>query len=330
MGNVQTTAAKLLQASIVSLAVVSLAVASHAQYVTHAITPDSAHLATADELQMLKNTPLPPVLIHPGDAYTISVLNAKDFIVKGRVASDGSVDLPLAGRLSLTGMNTEAAQTAIADRLRALDMVKEAQVVVVIDQSASATVSVSGEVTHADTLPAFGKRTLIDYLSAVGGIKATGSSIVTLIRPTLPAPIMLDLGSDPAKSDAATIPIYAGDAIIVPATGLTYAVGAFRAQGAYPLKNHSPTTVLQLVAEANGVGYEGSLDSSVIVRKTPQGLTEVPVHLGQILKHRTNDIALQADDILYVPTSKAKAAVKGGAAGLAVALASAYLYTTTR
>jgi polysaccharide export outer membrane protein len=323
MGNVHNTAAKLLQASILSLAV-----ASHAQYVTHAITPDSAHLATTDELQMLKNTPLPPTLIHPGDSYIISVLNAKDFTVKGRVASDGSVDLPLAGRLSLTGMNTEAAQTAIADRLRSLDMVKEAQVVVVIDQSASATVSVTGEVTHAEAVPAFGTRTLIDYLSAAGGIKPTGSSIVTLVRPTLPAPVLLDLGNDPARSDAASIPIYAGDAIIVPATGLTYAVGAFRAQGAYPLKNHGPTTVLQLVAEANGVGYEGSLDSSVIVRKTPQGLQEVPVRLGQILKHRTNDIALQADDILYVPTSKAKAAVKGGAAGLAVALASAYLYTS--
>jgi polysaccharide export outer membrane protein len=284
-------------------------------------------MATPTELQMLKTAPLPPLIIHPGDSYIISVLNAKDFSVRGRIASDGTIDLPLAGKLNLTGMTTEDAQAAIRERLRAADMVKAAQVVVTIDSSPNATVSISGEVNHPDNFPAYGRRTLGDYLSQAQGLKPTGSPIITLIRPGLPSPIQLDLGNAPATSEAAAIPLFAGDTLIVPTTGVAYAVGALRSQGAFPLKNYGPTTVLQLVALANGVGYEGSLNNSVIVRKTPQGLTEVPVRLGDILHHRTQDMALQADDILYVPTDKTKAAIKGGATSFIITLATAYLYT---
>ncbi len=329
MGNPHNTKTRWLPSAIrlLQVSIFSLAVISHAQYVTHTLTPDAAHMATPDELRMLMSAPLPPLVIHPGDSYAISVLNAKDFNAKGRVASDGTVDLPLAGKLDLTGMTTEDAQTAIRKSLRAAEMVKDAQVVVTIDSSPTDTVSISGEVNHPDAFPAFGRRTLGEYLSQAQGLKPTGSSIVTLIRPGLPSPVQLDLGPNPAASEPAGIPLFAGDSIIVPTTGLAYAVGALRSQGAFPLKNYGPTTVLQLVALANGVGYEGALNSSVIVRKTPEGLKEVKVRLGDILHHRTHDIALQADDILYVPTDKTKAAIKGGATGLVVALATSYLYT---
>jgi polysaccharide export outer membrane protein len=327
MGTRYNTMTRLKRASILCFALLSFAKVSYAQYVTHTLAPDPAHMATPDELRMLESAPLPPLVIHAGDSYTVSVLNAKDFNVKGRVASDGTIDLPLAGKLSVAGTTTEDAQAAIRERLRTADMVKAAQVVVSIDSSPTATVSITGEVNHADAFPAYGRRTLGDYLSQAGGLKPTGSSIVTLVRPGLPSPIQLDLGTTPSNSEAGAIPLFAGDTVIVPSTGLAYAVGALRAQGVFPLKNTGPTTVLQLVAMANGVGYEGALNSSVIVRKTPQGLKEVPVRLGDILRHRTHDIALQADDILYVPTDKAKAAIKGGATGLAVALATAYVYT---
>ena len=270
--------------------------------------------------------PIPPVTIHPGDAIGIAVLNAKDFNVKTRVESDGTVELPLVGPIVISGLTTEGAQREIRERLRSRDMVNEGQVVVAIEQSTSITVSVTGQVTQPGNYPAYGQRTLVDYLGDAHGLKDNGSSVVTLIRPTLPAPVQIDLGSNPATSLGGAIPIYPGDTIVVPSTGFVYAVGAFKSQGVFPLKNHGSTTVVQLAAEAGGANFEGNWNKAIIVRRGSNAPQEIPVHLADILNHQAPDVAIQADDILYLPSNDGKAALKGGAAGIAAALAAAFIY----
>jgi polysaccharide export outer membrane protein len=47
-----------------------------------------------------------------------------------------------------------------------------------------------------------------------------------------------------------------------------------------------------------------------IIRKTPQGMSETPVELKKILQAKADDIPMQADDILFVPTSASKIAGK--------------------
>jgi polysaccharide export outer membrane protein len=66
-----------------------------------------------------------------------------------------------------------------------------------------------------------------------------------------------------------------------------------------------------------------------IVRTSGSGRSRVlvPVNISQIIKGKSPDIPLTSDDILFVPTNKMKAAIKGGGSSLIVSLASAFLYT---
>ena len=64
-----------------------------------------------------------------------------------------------------------------------------------------------------------------------GGLPTTASHIITINRTGVAEPITVDLGTDPAKSAAANIPIFPRDTIIVPRVGVVYLLGAFKTPG---------------------------------------------------------------------------------------------------
>ena len=58
---------------------------------------------------------------------------------------------------------------------------------------------------------------------------------MTIHRPGVEQPIIVDLGTDPMKSEESNIPIFAGDTIIVSRAGVVYVLGAFKNSGSIPL-----------------------------------------------------------------------------------------------
>jgi polysaccharide export outer membrane protein len=67
-------------------------------------------------------------------------------------------------------------------------------------------------------------------------------------------------------------------------------------------------TVLQAIALAGGTTRTAKLSGATIIRKGPNGMSQTPVRLKQMLSAKEPDMPLQADDILFVPTSTAKIA----------------------
>jgi polysaccharide export outer membrane protein len=65
-------------------------------------------------------------------------------------------------------------------------------------------------------------------------------------------------------------------------------------------------TVLKAIALAGGTTRTAKLSGAKIIRKGPDGMTETSVQLKKILEARAPDIPMQADDILFVPTSARK------------------------
>ena len=68
-------------------------------------------------------------------------------------------------------------------------------------------------------------------------------------------------------------------------------------------------TVLQVVAAAGGPTRLASYGAVKIIRRTPAGLTELPVPLKPLLHAKVADVPVQAGDILYIPNSRAKSAL---------------------
>ena len=65
-------------------------------------------------------------------------------------------------------------------------------------------------------------------------------------------------------------------------------------------------TVLQAIALAGGTSSTAKLSDARIIRKGPMGMSETPVHLKKMLSAKVPDMPMEADDILFVPTSTGK------------------------
>jgi polysaccharide biosynthesis/export protein len=68
--------------------------------------------------------------------------------------------------------------------------------------------------------------------------------------------------------------------------------------------------VLKAIAMAHGTAHGAKLDGTKVIRKNDKGFIEIPVPLSKIMSAKANDIELRADDIVYVPSSAAKNAVR--------------------
>ena len=72
------------------------------------------------------------------------------------------------------------------------------------------------------------------------------------------------------------------------------------------MNNNNRLTVLQAIALAGGTAQYAKLNEVRILRKGPEGVSEVPVPLKKILQAKADDVPLQPEDILFVPTSARK------------------------
>lgn len=302
--------------------------------VIHEQNPESIDDA---QLHTLLTAERPPLTFHADDVIALQIYGVETYKtpIEQTIATDGSLVLPLIGTVSAAGLTSQQLTDLISSRLIASGTILTPQISIVVLKRPSAIVTVSGNVLKPGAFPAAGDLTILDYLSQAGAFSdvnltqtaVPASTTVTLVRPSLPAPVTIPLGPDPRKSEYGRIPAFPGDQILVGKVGMVYAVGAFRTQGGYTLKSTTPTTITQLVALAGGVGFEADLGDAHVVRTVGHNRVLLPVKVKRILEGKDPDIALTSDDILFVPTNRLKAAIKGGGSGLIVSLATAALYT---
>ncbi|MGC2636769.1 MAG: polysaccharide biosynthesis/export family protein [Acidobacteriaceae bacterium] len=312
----------------------------HAQFQGPTPTTSAPSSKNIDEslLQNLLHAPAPELRFRVDDVILVSVYGPGGLGPAQRVQQDGTIRYPFIGTVKVAGLTVDELAAELENQLKSGGIYQSPQVSIETMSQPWAIVTIAGDVQRPGTFPAFGNLTLVQYLSMAGGLQdnlagsnlatnSSSSSVVTLIRPSLGHPVSIPLGPSPSGSPFAEIPLYAGDEIRVGKVGQVYAVGAFRIQGAYALKNTSPTTVIQLMAQAGGIGFEGERGNTSIIRTEGASQYVIRVNVSRILKGKMADIALEPNDIVFVPTNKMKAAIKGGGTGSIVALADTALLT---
>ncbi len=242
----------------------------------------------------------------PGDLVEISVYNVPDLSAKTRVSASGDISLPLIDTVRVGGLTAEAAQDLIQKRFSDGGFVKDPHVSLLVDQYTSDGVSVLGEVVRPGVYPVLGEQRLFDLISSAGGLtEKAGRSISISHRDQSGNPVTLPLTRNLADNAADNVSVYAGDTIIVRKADVVYVVGDVGKPSGF-LMDSGSITVLQAIALAGGTTRTAKLGSARIIRKGSSGMSETPVHLKQILEAKAPDMAMQADDILFVPTSAAK------------------------
>ena len=70
-------------------------------------------------------------------------------------------------------------------------------------------------------------------------------------------------------------------------------------------------TTLKMLSLAGGTTTTAKMKNAVILRKNPETgkRDQVPVDLSKVMKLKTEDVQLQANDILFVPDSAGKKAL---------------------
>ena len=98
-----------------------------------------------------------------------------------------------------------------------------------------------------------------------------------------------------------------GEEIRVPDVGRVFVVGNVKKPGAFKIEDTNDTTVLKLLAQAEGL-MPYAQKTAYIYRKeaTGSGKNEIPIALDDIRKRRAKDVPLIANDILYIPDNAGK------------------------
>jgi polysaccharide export outer membrane protein len=88
---------------------------------------------------------------------------------------------------------------------------------------------------------------------------------------------------------------------------VVYVVGEVKKPGGFVLEDKEHVSILQALALAEGLTSNAAKKAARIIHRSEDGsLSETPVDLGKILNGKTLDVALAADDVLFVPNSHAK------------------------
>jgi polysaccharide export outer membrane protein len=268
------------------------------------------------------------VVLTIGDMISIRLMSDAEFNTSVRINNDGTVLLPLIGIVHLEGLSVTQAEELIAQKLVADGMYRNPQVTLQITEGPNAVVTIIGE-THA-VVPVVGSRHLLDILSTAGGLPPTASHVITINRPGVSKPIVVDLGTDPMRSSLGNIPVFPGDTIVVSRIGIVYIFGSFGGSaGTVALNAYTPLTLTEATALSGGIKWEANNSDLRIIRTVGDHRTVAVYNIKRVLNGRDPDPILQPNDIVYLPPVPLKQVLSGGAIGTILGIADLALFIAT-
>jgi polysaccharide export outer membrane protein len=102
------------------------------------------------------------------DTFDVRVYGESELTGTFRVATDGTIDYPLAGRVMVAGLRTGEIQRLLVDRLKD-KYLKDPQVVVTVKERNSQKISVLGQVSRPGQVPYYPNMTIVDAIASAGG-----------------------------------------------------------------------------------------------------------------------------------------------------------------
>jgi polysaccharide biosynthesis/export protein len=281
--------------------------------------------------------------IGSGDLLRIDVFDVPELSREVRVGDAGDISYPLVpGKIKAAGLTPFELEEKLEQLLITNGLVSHPQVSVFVKEQTSQPVSIVGAVQHTMVYQVIRPTTLLEVLSAAGGITDDAGSVVIITRPSRPdTPKTQTISAtDNSNQDQQIITIrlqdllesgntvfnvlvYGGDVVSVPRAGIVYVLGFGVAQpGGYVLQSHGEqVTVLKALALAHGLKTFAKADSAVIMRTNPAtgNRDQIPVRINAIENHKDDDVPMQSNDILYIPDSRGlKVLARGAEAALSI------------
>jgi polysaccharide biosynthesis/export protein len=277
------------------------------------------------------------ITIGSSDLLHIDVFDVPELSRDVRVSDTGEINYPpIVGRIRVAGLTAFQLEDKLAQLLTENGLVSHPQVSVLVREVNSQPIAVVGAVGHPMIYQAAGPTTLLQVLLAAGGIASDAGTKIVITRPSEAESAKMEPASETNQAaqgrqtitiplqdlvesgnPAYNIPVYGGDIVSIPRAGIVYVLGGGIVQpGGYVLQSWgAQITVLNVVALAHGLTAFAKADNAVILRTNPAtGLRdEIPVRIQQVIKNKTPDVPLLANDILIIPDNTSKKVLVRGA-----------------
>ncbi|HVN94184.1 MAG TPA: polysaccharide biosynthesis/export family protein [Terracidiphilus sp.] len=286
---------------------------------------------------------LPMARIGNDDLIGVTVYDAPELTRTVRVSSGGNITLPMVNQpLHAAGLYPTDLEKVIADALTQDHVLVDPVVTVSIVEYQSHPITVVGAVKMPVTFQATGNVTLLDAISRAQGLTENAGSEILVSRQTpdadgkpatlvqrIPVRGLLD-GMNLSLNES----LQGGEVIRVPEAGRIFIVGDVKKSGAFYITDGSESSVLKALALSEGLDSFSSHEAYIYrADDAGQGRKEIPIELKKIMDRKTPDVALEAGDILYVPSATgAKASLKTleTSLGIGTALGAAFIYYGTK
>lgn len=247
--------------------------------------------------------------VGPGDLLELKVFQVDELSQTVRVSEDGSITLPLVGRIVVEGLTQEGVVQKLTGLLQA-KYVKNPQVTIFIKEYKNQQVAVIGAVEKAGSYELVGRKNLLQIISMAGGFSETAGNEIFILREGtdgVTSSVAIDLKDLLVNGNQKlNIPIEPNDVINVPVDReiRVFVMGRVTKPGAVKAKLSEGVTLLQAIADAGGLA-EGAKESKItITRKDKTGKEQkIKVNLKDIIKGKKKDVVLKEGDVVYVPES---------------------------
>ena len=254
---------------------------------------------------------LPVGAIGDNDLLGITVYDAPPLSGAVRVNQDGDIRLPMVSQpIHAAGLTPHELENAIAAVLIKDHLLVNPIVTVRITEYDSRPITVVGAVKTPVTFQAMGPVTLLDAISRAGGVadnagpeilissqaQGPGGKEAALLQ-HVPISGLLD-----TTNPALNIELHGGDVVRVPQAGRVMVMGDVKKPGYFFIAGSSQSSIMKAVALSGGLGDHAGKVAYIYRRSgSAGGRNEIPVQLKKIMARKSPDVALEANDMLYIP-----------------------------
>jgi polysaccharide export outer membrane protein len=244
------------------------------------------------------------------DTIRLSVFEAAEFDGSFRVDERGEVNHPILGSVKIGGMSRAEAEFLFTELLEERYLQKgRATVSVEISETRSQAINVVGAVVKPGQLEFSGSWTLIEAITAAGGLTANhGDSIFVFRRSSNGLTDQIEISAHDLLTRAdpmVNLPLAPLDLVNIPETVdvTLYCMGEVNNPGALTFKSNQRITLLAAIARAGGL-TDRAAKKIIIQRQGDDGeQIRLEADYRSIFEGKSPDLDLEAGDVITVKVS---------------------------
>lgn len=244
--------------------------------------------------------------IGPKDLLEITVFGLPELTQTARVAEDGSITMPLLGKVDVAGLTAQELEAKLASVLDQ-QYTKGARVTVFIREYQK--ISILGAVGRPGQYEIVGPTRLLQAIAQAGGLTSQAMTELHVYRvdkdgrqttTTINVQDLIvrgnqELNIELLPKDVISVPIDIQQNVFV--------YGEVTSPGAIPYMASKKITLLQAIAQAGGT-TEWAKRSKVVIKRKERGSgkeIKIKVNLKKLISGKLADIVLEEGDVVIVP-----------------------------